>query len=101
MKKWKDCVSDFQKHTNNYGDVAGDTYHFWGGFVGGLTTNIVVHQRDRILNPIYRVVYNNVDFFTDTLKFKLAGVKGGRLHGDVDRLGFRIGEAVALSVIDR
>ncbi len=100
IKHWRDCVGDFKDvlGQDNYGDPPGDTYHFFGTMIFGLTTQINIHKRDIILNAGYKLASMHSEDFTKIIRKALANKKG-LLHGPIDRLGFNVGQNLAEEIL--
>jgi hypothetical protein len=89
-RRWRDCVANFEITWGSYGDPPGDTYHFWGGVAAGWLSEIEINPKDKLLNPVYRYLYENTADLTRKLRYGLASQKGW-LHEKADKMGLTIG----------
>lgn len=98
MNHWRDCVSFFISNSDSYGEVAGDTYHFWGAFVAGMVVDRQFRARDIIFNPIYKGIYPNMEWIA-ALATGLTVGDWVLVHKVVDREGFSAGKSLSKRLI--
>lgn len=93
VRRWRDCVSNFEAISGVYDDPPAETYHFWGTFIAGLLSETGDRKRDRVFNPIYRKLYTNAAEIQEFLRYRI-GRKGGVSHKQADVLGYHLGSMV-------
>lgn len=97
VKKWRDCVANFERITDEYDDPPSETYHFWGTFIAGLLSETGDRRRDKIFNPIYRQLYTKMAEISELLRYRLARKKG-LPHKEADLVGYHLGSMVGASL---
>ncbi len=94
IKNWKTCLKAFGWN-DDLQDPAGDTYHFWNCVLAGISSNEKVDPwLVRLFKQgICEIIYKNTSLATEVLRYKICGKKG-KIHPEVDYLGYEIGKAL-------
>ena len=106
MVEWKRSVSAFgfqdsddpqeSDDKQDSDDTAGDNYHFWTAVIAGFSVEeglISVDRIERYKAMFGKYLYENVDKFTNIIRYKVMG-RTGETHEAIDRLGFETGRAI-------
>lgn len=94
MLAWYKYVAPFG-YTDGTFDPPGDTYHFWGSVLAGMSSQENRHGSYELLTgKICDLIYLNTASATEILRHKVCR-KRGNTHETIDILGYNIGRALA------
>jgi hypothetical protein len=91
----RSLMIDYKKATADMlfdSDTAGDNYHFWGGFLVGVSRRDNADLYSRITGKITDTIVKNVPEITNLLRYKL--FKNDGITHMTDELGYECGRAV-------
>jgi len=97
MEEWKTAVSPFGYTKNTLNDPAGDTYHFWGAVLAGISVRTKrikgTNLYEEITGEVLELFYRQTAPLTNLIRYKIFK-HAGLTHDTIDILGFEIGQAL-------